>query len=89
MLELKILFSVNGTLENGSSDTETISVSAGATQSGTTNFKTITSIANVNPDGAITIGTSSDPDGIIDTITPGSSGSISLNGAYVTSGVAV
>ena len=83
-------FTVNGTLENGSTDTETISVSAGATQSGTTNFKTITSIsANVNPDGAITIGTSSDPDGIIDTVTPGSSGSISLNGAYVTSGVAV
>ena len=84
------IFTVNGTLENGSSDTETISVSAGATQSGTTNFKTITSIsANVDPDGAITIGTSSDPDGIIDTVTPGSSGSISLNGAYVTSGVAV
>ncbi len=84
------IFTVNGTLENGSSDTETISVSAGATQNGTTNFKTITSIsANVNPDGAITIGTSSDPDGIIDTVTPGSSGAISLNGAYVTSGVAV
>ena len=84
------IFTINGTLENGTSDTETISVSAGATQSGTTNFKTITSIsANVNPDGAITIGTSSDPDGIIDTVTPGSSGSISLNGAYVTSGVAV
>ncbi len=84
------IFTVNGTLENGSSDTETISVSAGATQSGTTNFKTITSIsANVDPDGAITIGTSSDPDGIIDTVTPGSSGSISLNGAYVTSGIAV
>ena len=73
------IFTVNGTLENGSSDTETISVSAGATQSGTTNFKTITSIsANVDPDGAITIGTSSDPDSIIDTVTPGSSGSISL-----------
>ena len=84
------IFTVNGTLENGSTNTETISVSAGATQSGTTNFKTITSIsANVDPDGAITIGTSSDPDGIIDTVTPGSSGSISLNGAYVTSGVAV
>ena len=84
------IFTVNGTLENGSSDTETISVSAGATQSGTTNFKTITSIsANVDPDGAITVGTSSDPDGIIDTTTPGSSGSISLNGSYVTSGVAV
>ena len=38
---------------------------------------------------AITVGTSSDPDGIIDTTTPGSSGSISLNGSYVTSGVAV
>ena len=84
------IFTVNGTLENGSSDTETISVSAGATQSGTTNFKTITSIsANVDPNGAITVGTSSDPDGIIDTTTPGSSGSISLNGSYVTSGVAV
>ena len=84
------IFTVNGTLENGSTNTETISVSAGATQSGTTNFKTITSIsANVDPDGAITVGTSSDPDGIIDTTTPGSSGSISLNGSYVTSGVAV
>ena len=84
------IFTVNGTLENGSTNTETISVSAGATQSGTTNFKTITSIsANVDPNGAITVGTSSDPDGIIDTTTPGSSGSISLNGSYVTSGVAV
>ena len=53
-------------------------------------LKTITSIsANVDPNGAITVGTSSDPDGIIDTTTPGSSGSISLNGSYVTSGVAV
>ena len=52
-------FTISGTLHDGDSDTEVITVSAGGTTSGSKYFKTVTDIkANLNPNGNVIIGKS-------------------------------
>ena len=69
MLDPDKLGSISGTLHDGDSDTEVVTVSAGGTTSGQKYFKTVTDIkANLNPNGNVIIGTVRDQDAIFTSV---------------------